>query len=150
MNFLLHIRGPKQMTLWDPFDLDIMSEREREILFGGHVRPRYRPEFEEKAMRFDLKPGFGLHHPFIAPHCGKTGDGVTVSLAVTYRTLASDRTTLLYETNHRLRQLGLRPRAVGATSRLESVKFAAASAIKRAVRTAKQRLGREHATSQDV
>jgi hypothetical protein len=147
MNFLLHIRGPKQMTLWDSFDLDIMSEREREVLFGGGVRPRYRPEFEAKAMRFDLKPGFGLHHPFIAPHCGQTGDGVTVSLAVTYRTIASDRTTLLYRTNHKLRQLGFRPTPVGSAPHVDSVKFAAATALRRAVTSAKRRVGREQHAS---
>ena len=127
MNFLIHVRGKKFAQLWDPADPNVMSPEEVDRLFARFdvPRPSYRPELDAKAMPFELVPGTGVHHPFIAPHLVRTGDELAISLAVTFRTRASDRIAQLHNVNHRLRRLGLAPRAVGTDPRADAAKLAA-------------------------
>jgi len=145
MNFLLHVRGAKHLRLWDPEDRSIMSEHEREALFSSRVRPGYRPEFDAKAMHFDLQPGMGVHHPFIAPHSLRTGDDVSVSMAVTYRTRGSDAVALLYQLNHALRRVGLRPRPVGQSPGIDRAKAAAADVARRTLWQLRRQVRRSRA-----
>jgi hypothetical protein len=119
MNFLLQVRGTKTARLWNPSDDAVMSPAERDKLlsFTGEARPAYHPDLEAKATIFELRPGLGVHHPFIAPHLVRTGPEVSISLAITFRTVQSDRWTSAHRLNHALRGLGLNPRAV-RTNRL--------------------------------
>jgi hypothetical protein len=114
MNFLLQIRGAKQVQLWDPDDDDVMSsvERDRLLAYVGE-RPGWRQALAEKAQRFELSPGLGVHHPFIAPHLVETGSALSISLAITFRTQASDLRSEAHRFNMRLRRLGLNPAPVG-------------------------------------
>lgn len=93
MNFLLQIRGRKTAQLGDPNDDQVMSPAECDHLFSHDedARPTYRPALDALAMSFELEPGLGVHHPFIAPHLVRTGPQPSVSLAVTFRTPRSDR-----------------------------------------------------------
>src|SRR5213078_1776903 len=92
MNFLLQIRGTKTVKLWDPRDPEIMTPAEKDQLLAQRHEPRptYKPSFERKAMTFELAPGLGVHHPFIAPHLVTTGKQLSISLAITFRTQRSD------------------------------------------------------------
>ncbi len=106
MNFLLQIRGTKTVQLWDPRDDEIMSPAEKDRLLADHdePRPRYKPSFERKALTYELVPGIGVHHPFIAPHVVKTGKQLSISLAITFRTQRSDTWTDAHRFNHLLRR----------------------------------------------
>jgi len=114
MNFLLQILGRKTAQLWDPMDEAIMTSAQRDrLLFDlGELRPTYKPDFQDKAMNFELQPGLGVHHPFIAPHLVRTGPELSISLAITFRTLQSDIWTDAHCMNQRLRQLGWKPSPV--------------------------------------
>jgi hypothetical protein len=127
MNFLLQIRGHKTVHLWDPSDEEIMTSEQKDFLLS-HVgsRPTYRHAFESKAMTFELAPGLGLHHPFIAPHRVHTGAELSISLAVTFRTRQSDTLTDAHRFNTRMRELGLRPKPVGSSQWLDRAKCGAA------------------------
>lgn len=123
MNFLLQVRGTKTVRLWDPADDGVMTQAQKEILFAADgSRPTYRPSLEAKAMIFDLKPGLGVHHPFIAPHLVHTGPDLSISLAITFRTRQSDAWSETYRFNHRLRSLGLHPGQVGEHPRIDRAK----------------------------
>lgn len=115
MNFLLQIRGAKKAKLWSRFDDVVMSSAERDRLLGdqGQPRPRYKKSLEDRVTLFDLLPGDGLHHPFIAPHLISTGEDISISLAVTYRTELSDIWTDAHLYNHLLRKIKLQPRPIG-------------------------------------
>lgn len=123
MNFLLQLRGHKTVHLWDPSDDEIMTPAQKDRLLS-HVggRPAYKPSFESKAMRFELQPGQGVHHPFIAPHRVHTGPQLSVSLAVTFRTRRSDMWTDAHRFNARVRGLGLRPGPVGRSEWVDRAK----------------------------
>jgi hypothetical protein len=123
MNFLLQVKGKKTVKLWDPFDDEIMTEAQKDALLaysGG--RPQYRPSFEAKAAIYELEPGLGVHHPFIAPHLVTTGPEVSISLAITFRTRKSDTRSAAHRVNHYLRRLGLKPTAVTRNPALDAAK----------------------------
>jgi hypothetical protein len=123
MNFLLQIQGEKIVHLWDQDDHEIMSSEQKDLLLsriGG--RPTYKPSFEAKAMTFQLHPGMGVHHPFIAPHRVHTGSELSISLAVTFRTRQSDMWTDAHRFNARMRGLGLRPGPVGHSALVDRAK----------------------------
>ena len=125
MNFLLQIRGTKSVKLWDPRDPEIMTPAEKDKLLTerGEPRPTYKPAFERKAMVFDLEPGLGVHHPFIAPHLVTTGKQLSISLAITFRTHRSDVWTDAHCFNHQLRRrLGVAPVDVGSIGALDVAK----------------------------
>jgi hypothetical protein len=116
MNFLMQVRGRKTVRLWDPADHEIMSPAQKDYLLSSQAadaRPRYLPSFDDKAMVFELQPGLGVHHPFIAPHLVRTGPEPSISFALTYRTRQSDTWTDAHRFNQRLRNLGMHPGTVG-------------------------------------
>ena len=125
MNFLFQLKGNKRALLWDPCDHDVMQPEEVDQLLGdwGKTRPQYRPELDQKAMTFTLKPGDVVHHPFIAPHLIHCGDEFSISLAVTFRTKGSDRLTRLHKVNYQLRKLGFRPHPIGASKIRDRAKY---------------------------
>lgn len=124
MNFLLQIRGTKTVQLWDPRDAEVMSpaERDRLLSLAADARPAWADRLAAKAMVFELVPGTGVHHPFIAPHLVRTRSETSISLAITFRTEQSDRWTDAHRFNYLARRLGLAPRTVGARPRLDDVK----------------------------
>lgn len=125
MNFLLQIRGTKTVRLWDPGDPEIMTPAQKDQLLTqrSEPRPTYKPSFEDKAMTFELAPGLGVHHPFIAPHLVITGKQLSISLAITFRTHRSDVWTDAHRFNHRLRsRLGIAPGSVGSFGIIDATK----------------------------
>ncbi len=123
MNFLMQVRGSKTAYLWDQADPVIMSavQKDQMLAYVGR-KPPWQPEFETKAMRFDLTPGVGVHHPFIAPHRVHTGPERSISLAFTFRTRWSDRQTLAHQLNWKLRQRGWRPGEIGRHPVMDAAK----------------------------
>ncbi|HVV96141.1 MAG TPA: hypothetical protein VHC92_03265 [Rhodanobacteraceae bacterium] len=124
LNFLLHVRGDKTMTVWNGQDRDVMSEGERErILTGGQRNLPYRDEFAAKAWVFQLRPGMGVHVPLSSPHHVKVGDKVSISFSITFLTDDGQRVRALHRTNAFLRRLGWKPRDVGISKTGDAVKF---------------------------
>jgi len=134
MNFLLQIRGTKTVRLWDPNDPDVMTpaERDRLLSFTTDLRPQYKSSLADKATIFQLEPGVGVHHPFIAPHLVHTRSGASISLAITFRTPKSDEWTDAHRFNHLvMRRVGLDPRTVGESSIVDRSKAQITRAVRR-------------------
>jgi hypothetical protein len=134
MNFLLQVRGQKTVRLWDPADKDVLRPDEQDLLLSymSDRRPPYRSGIESKAMEFNLHPGLGVHHPFIAPHLVHTGQEISISLALSFRTRQSDLRTEAHQFNYKLRQFGLKPGPVGRHDAIDRVKAVTIRAIRRA------------------
>jgi hypothetical protein len=124
MNFLLQVRGHKTVQLWDPRDDDVMRPEQRDHLFSfdPDARPTWHDGLPAKARRFELEPGLGVHHPFIAPHLVTTGQNFSISLAITYRTPRSDVMSDAHAFNDRLRRYGLGRIPVGRHAAVDLVK----------------------------
>jgi hypothetical protein len=134
-NFLLHLRGVKQMTVWDGENRKFMSEVDRERKLSGDPRNlEYREEFAEHGQRFELRPGMGLQVPLSSPHWVKVGDQVSVSLSVTFLSRNGARLRTLHCFNAGLRKRGFQPREVGSSRAMDNMKFAAARVLDRVQR----------------
>jgi hypothetical protein len=131
-NFLLQIRGDKEVTLFDSQDRTVLPERDIEGFYtGAHRNLNYQEAFAERGQRFELTPGEGLHFPVIAPHWVKNGPAVSISFSITFRTESSDSLATLYRLNAQLRRWHLRPKAVGASPLLDSIKLGLISNARR-------------------
>jgi hypothetical protein len=88
--FLLQIRGNKQIQLFDPTDRDIVSEKQlREYWRGAHRNQPYREVWEPKGDWHSMGPGTGVHIPVTAPHWVRVLEDVSISFSVTFETTAT-------------------------------------------------------------
>lgn len=125
-NFLLQIRGSKEVQLFDAGDRAVLPESDIEAFFAGaHRNLVYKEEYRDRGQTFELTPGLGLHFPVIAPHWVKNGPEVSISFSVTFRTNASDSRDALYRLNHTLRRWHLRPTPVGQSAFCDGLKMSA-------------------------
>jgi len=132
-NFLLQIRGKKTASLFDVADRAIVSEEVLErCLSGEQFNAEFKDEYQEKALVFDLAPGDGLHFPPVWPHWVKNGGEVSISFSITFRTRESERSGIIYNVNHRLRERGFNPAPYGKSARRDAAKFYAFRTARRA------------------
>jgi hypothetical protein len=136
-NFLLQIRGQKQISIWNSEDRSVLPEIALEKYFSDVDRQIvFREEYQQKATVFNLTPGAGLHFPIVAPHWVLNGDEVSVSFSITFHTPASERRRAVYCANADLRGKGLNPRPPGASAFRDLAKyygFRARRGLKRAL-----------------
>ena len=131
-NFLLQVRGTKDIHIWDPTDRTVLSEAEIEGQFSGdHRNLAFRPEYERTAQVFNLKPGLGLHFPVSAPHWVQNGNEVSISFSITFRTPATERRGLVYAGNAKLRKMGITPRPFGQQPTRDTVVYNAVRVARR-------------------
>jgi Cupin-like domain len=139
-NFLCQIRGHKNVSLWDPKDRTVMPESQIENMLevwhdkGYDRHMPYREEFQERATVYELKAGEALHFPFGAPHWVKNGPAVSISFSVTFRSQMSERQSIVYFMNRRLRRLGLDPMPPERSEWRDSLKYGAFQAARQASR----------------
>ena len=116
-NFLFQIHGEKEMHLFDPFDREILPEQEIEKYFGGDLQAaNYKQEYQSRANVYQLTSGKAVHHPSLAPHWVKNGDDYSVSLSINFCVRPVDLKARIYQVNHFLRKLGLKPTPAGQSS----------------------------------
>jgi Cupin superfamily protein len=127
--FLLQIKGKKTVYILDG---SILSEEELERYYSAGIDPVFTEACREKAMRFDLRPGLGLHFPVTVPHWVETHDEYSISFSITFRTTASERRSVVYDVNDTLRSRGLSPVPYGRSAFRDSAKFHAFRAARRA------------------
>jgi Cupin superfamily protein len=131
-NFLLQIRGTKNMVVGQFPDAD-SEQRELERFYGGgHRNVEW---MFEQPRDFPLNPGDGVYVPFNAPHLVRNGPTLSVSLSITWRTPQTLVVTRAHIANARLRALGLSPAPPGKHALVDNVKALAARSA--------QRVGRE-------
>lgn len=135
-NFLLQASGRKSISV---IDRSVLSEQDLERFYRGeHRNLAFAEHHARKALTFELGPGDGLHVPVNAPHYVRNGPEVSVSFSITFRTPRSDRRSMVYVVNDRLRSLGFSPRPVGTLRLVDRAKYVGYSLYKQAQR----RLGR--------
>ena len=109
-SLLLQLRGTKTISIFDPKDRENLPEIELERFWAGDDNAAiYKPQYQNRASVFELKPGMGVHIPLNAPHWVQNGPEVSVSLNVNFDyhdRLVGD----IYRANYWLRKAGLRPR----------------------------------------
>ena len=132
-NFLLQIRGTKQVHMYDPMDREVLSEQAIEDFFaGGHRNLEFNEAGHGRGSWFNLKPGQGLHFPVVAPHWVENGSQVSISFSITFQTDESMRRQTLHRFNRRLRKAGIRPSPVGFNPRIDATKYFLLNSLRKA------------------
>jgi hypothetical protein len=133
-SWIFQIRGDKAIHLFDRADKDVVPEEELERFYtvDNHASC-YKPQYEDRALVYDMTPGTGVHIPVNTPHWLKNGDDVSITLNVNFQ--FHDREIAnLYKANYYLRRAGLKPAIPGhskAGDRIKATAFSAALAVKR-------------------
>ncbi len=131
-NFLLQIRGSKEIRMLDGRDESILNEEDLEHFYSDRGRNlQLNPEHNDAGWKFDLQPGKGLHFPVTFPHWVKNGDAVSVSFSITFRTPDLDRRRALHQMNRSLREKGFSPWAVGNNRLRDSLLYSGFRAQRR-------------------
>ena len=127
-NFLLQVRGTKQMNVGRFPDTETEQLALEQALGGGHRNVGWEPA---DPVAFDLQPGDGVYVQPHAPHWVQNGEELSVSLSITFATSASQETRRVHSINARLRRLGLSPTPPGRRPRLDRGKVAGFNAMGR-------------------
>jgi hypothetical protein len=124
-NFLLQLRGSKDVCLYPQDDPFLVPQEALENLYKGDgLAARYREEFAKLGTQYHLEPGLGVHHPALAPHTVKNGPQVSVSAAIAFTTLAMDDRARIHQVNWLFRRMGLKPRRPGLSGSSDRIKVA--------------------------
>ncbi len=125
-NFLMQIRGEKEIKIAYARDGSIVSAEELEGYYMGDLSAaRYKPVYEDKADRYDLRPGKGVHIPSCSPHWVRNGDSPSIAYSINYCARSIDGKAQIHQANHYLRRLGFRPSAPGHSAFGDGLKRAA-------------------------
>src|ERR1700757_4677030 len=72
-NFLMQVSGEKQISVFDRNDRDVVPETELETFWSKDNNAGvYKPQYQDRAYVFQMKPGTGVHIPVNSPHWLKT------------------------------------------------------------------------------
>lgn len=112
-NVLVHVRGEKYFHIWDNSEREFLSEEELEISPSTYRNKPYSESFETAAHVYKLEPGMGLHVPYMSPHWVHTGEGVAISMGMTWKTPEVLRMNKIRLMNGTLRRFGWPQRPPG-------------------------------------
>jgi hypothetical protein len=127
-NFLMQISGEKQIHIFDRNDREVLPEEELERFWSTNTyAATYRPELESRAEIFTLRSGTGVHIPLNNPHWLKNGNDISISFSINYHYKDARRKNV-YRANHFLRKMGLKPRPLGHSEFVDSMKAFAVTA----------------------
>lgn len=110
VNYLFQVAGDKSFTVFDQTDRTLITDEELERYFSGDESAAcFKPNRQNEGTDHDLRAGFGVHVPCIAPHWARNGHEVSIAVSCNFDLASVQRLGLVYKTNHRLRSLGIRP-----------------------------------------
>jgi len=137
VSWILQLTGDKEIHLFNRADKDIVPDEELEAYWTADNRAaRYKPEYEQRAMVYQMHPGTGVHIPINTPHWLRNKNNISVTLNVNFQ-FYDRHWANLYRANYYLRRAGILPHAPGAhpvSDRLKSAAFTAAQRVKQAVK----------------
>ncbi len=112
-NFILQIRGEKQIYIYDQKDREVLPEQELERFWAvDNNAATYKPQFQDRCQMFHLRPGDGVHVPVNAPHWVQNGDDISITLSLNFQFSDMERANK-YRANYYLRKLGIEPAPPG-------------------------------------
>jgi Cupin-like domain len=126
-NFLLQIRGTKEVTVFKPWDSEVVTQEEQEahIAYEGDAI-RWRPAHASRGQAFHCTPGDALHMPFISPHHVKNGSELSITLSIFFNDTRTRQQVAASQFNHHMRRslgaLSWKPTPVGQHHTLDSIK----------------------------
>ena len=127
-NLLMQVKGEKTMNIFDRNDRDVTPETELEIFWSkDNNAGTYKPQFQDRAFVYQMRPGTGVHIPVNSPHWLKTPNNISISFSISYQ-YKDTRRKYVYQANHYLRKMGINPTPPGKSDLLDNLKRTAVSA----------------------
>ena len=131
-NFWLQLHGRKVLSVWDAENREVVSARAIEDFIVAHSAAgvRLQEAYRASSHAFDSGPGDGVYFPTTSPHMTRSdtawvtpGDGVSVSLGVTFYTSHTRRLARIHQINRLCRRyLKREPRSPGQSAALDAIK----------------------------
>ena len=122
LGYLCQITGTKSIWVADGKDRDILSEQELEDFWRGQGQSaKFKEIAGQRAQRFTLSPGVGIHIPINFPHWVENGDDVSMSVSLSFHA-EKYRPGAVYRFNSYLRQMHLNPTPPGKVAWLDAAK----------------------------
>jgi hypothetical protein len=110
VNYLLQVAGDKSFAVFDQTDRTLITDEERERFFNGdESAASFKPDRQNEGTDHDLRGGFGVHVPCMAPHWARNKEQVSIAVSCCFDLASIQQIGLVYKANHRLRSLGIRP-----------------------------------------
>jgi hypothetical protein len=123
-NFLLQIRGEKNLYVFDRNDKEVLPVTEVERFWTVDSNAAvYKPQFQNRATTFRLVPGNGVHIPVNNPHWVQNEDDVSISLSVNFTWKDWERANV-HRANFLLRKLMISPQPPKQSALVDAVKHA--------------------------
>jgi Cupin-like domain len=124
-NFLMQVRGTKQVNLFDPNDRELVPLEQIERFYAGDFEAaQYRPDLQSRGTVYNLVPGTVVHQPPLAPHWVQNGDEVSISVSIGFCLEPLDRVARVHQVNHFIRRFGFEPTPPGKSVLLDGFKKA--------------------------
>jgi hypothetical protein len=121
-NFLMQVRGDKEISVFDRNDRDVLPEAELETFWSKDNNAGvYKPQYQDRAHVFVMRPGTGVHIPVNSPHWLKNGNNVSISLSISYQ-YKDWRRKYVFQANYYLRKMGVNPTPPGKSALLDNAK----------------------------
>ena len=128
--WLVQLHGDKEIHLFDKRDKEVLPDEELERFWNvDHNAGTYKPQLEDRALVFHMRPGTGVHIPVNCPHWLKNGHEVSVSMNVNFQ-FRDEVWGNIYKANYYLRRFGLRPPSPGLHPMRDRLKSRAFSAFR--------------------
>jgi len=121
-NFLMQVRGEKEISVFDRNDREVLPEAELETFWSKDNNAGvYKPQYQDRANVFVMRPGTGVHIPVNSPHWLKNGNNVSISLSISYQ-YKDWRRKYVFQANYYLRKMGMNPTPPGKSPLLDNAK----------------------------
>ena len=123
--WLVQLSGEKQIHLFSRADKDVVPDEELERFWAvDNNAGTYKPQYESRALLYDLKPGNGVHIPVNTPHWLKNGNNISISMNLNF-VFHDQLWGNIYKANHQMRKRGMSPRPPGENAVVDALKGAA-------------------------
>lgn len=128
---LLQVRGTKTVYVWDAEDVEVVSDRARDVFHASHDLElvKWREEFRQRAHVFKLGPGMGVYIPITCPHMVETSDEPSTTISLTYSTDATRRNAMVHVMHDLMHRKGIEPPDVGRRPLFDKLTYVAASTL---------------------
>jgi hypothetical protein len=127
--WLVQLHGDKEIHLFDKRDKEIVPDEELERFWNvDNGAGTYKPQFEDRAMVFRMRPGTGVHIPVNCPHWLKNGSEVSVSMNVNFQ-FRDEVWGNIFKANYYLRRFGVKPATPGLHPVRDRIKSRAYTAV---------------------
>ena len=126
-SILLQIHGEKEISVFDKYDREVVTEEEIERFWTvDNNAALYKERYQDRAKVYELKPGVAIHIPVGSPPWVRNYDNISVTFNVNFQ-FRERMAANIYRANYYLRKLGFAPVAPGRSRLRDSVKASAMS-----------------------